>query len=90
MGVTPLRYSCHYIAKIVNRDRCTACGRCEKYCPTSAIKLVEKKVELDARKCIGCGQCVHQCTRFVVELIEDRRTAFLPMLKKSEARIKES
>ena len=87
MGVTPLRYSCYYMARITDNSRCTGCGKCAKYCPTAAIKVIEKKVVLDTKKCIGCGQCVHQCVRFVVELIENKRTAFLPMLKKSEARI---
>jgi Pyruvate/2-oxoacid:ferredoxin oxidoreductase delta subunit len=87
MGAVPLRYSCYYVARITDDSRCTGCGKCEKYCPTAAIHVVEKRVELDTKKCIGCGQCVHQCVRFVVELVENRRTAFLPMLKKSEARI---
>jgi ferredoxin len=87
MGITPLRYSCYYVAQITDNSRCTGCGKCAKYCPTAAIKVIEKKVVLDTKKCIGCGQCVHQCVRFVVELIENKRTAFLPMLKKSEARI---
>ena len=87
MGVVPLRYRCYYEAKINDNAKCTGCGKCERYCPTRAIKVVEKKVELDTGKCIGCGQCVHQCVRSVVELVENKRTAFLPMLKKSEARI---
>jgi ferredoxin len=87
MGVTPLRYSCYYMARVMDHSRCTGCGKCAKYCPTAAIKVIEKKVVLDTKKCIGCGQCVHQCVRFVVELIKNKRTAFLPMLKKSEARI---
>ena len=88
MGAVPLRYSCYYTAKITDNSRCTACGRCTKYCPTAAIKVQDEKVKLDINKCIGCGQCVHQCVRFVVELVEKKRTAFLPMLKKSETRIK--
>ena len=87
MGAVPLRYDCYYVARIADNAKCTGCGRCEKFCPTAAIKVVDKKVELDAKKCIGCGQCVHQCVRFAVELVENRRTAFLPMLKPSEARI---
>ncbi|MGP8153850.1 MAG: 4Fe-4S binding protein [Smithella sp.] len=87
MGAVPLRYSCYYLAKITDSSKCKGCGKCEKYCPTAAIKVVEKKVELDAKKCIGCGQCFHQCSRSVIELIENKRTAFLPMLKKSEGRI---
>jgi len=87
MGAVPLRYSCFYMAKIKDISKCNGCGLCEKFCPTAAMKVVEKKVELDTSKCIGCGQCVHQCVRSVVELVENKRTAFLPMLKKSEARI---
>ena len=87
MGVVPLRYGCYYEAKINDNAKCTGCGKCERYCPTRAIKVVAKKVALDTGKCIGCGQCVHQCVRSVVELVENKRTAFLPMLKKSEARI---
>ena len=87
MGAVPLRYSCYYMAKITDSSKCKGCGQCEKYCPTAAILVLDKKVVLDIKKCIGCGQCVHQCVRFVVELVENKRTAFLPMLKKSEARI---
>jgi len=87
MGAVPLRYDCYYMAKIADGSKCTGCGKCEKYCPTAAIKVVDKKVELDTKKCIGCGQCVHQCVFSAVELVENKRTAFLPMLKKSEARI---
>ena len=87
MGAVPLRYDCYYMAKIADGSKCTGCGKCEKYCPTAAIKVVEKKVQLDTKKCIGCGQCVHQCVFSAVELVENKRTAFLPMLKKSEARI---
>ena len=87
MGAVPLRYSCYYMAKITDISKCTGCGKCAKYCPTAAILVVDKKVVLDTNKCIGCGQCVHQCAFSTVELVENKRTAFLPMLKKSETRI---
>jgi Pyruvate/2-oxoacid:ferredoxin oxidoreductase delta subunit len=87
MGATPLRYSSFYMAKIVDSAKCTGCKKCEKYCPTAAISVSDKKAIIDTKKCIGCGQCVHQCSSSAVELVENKRTAFLPMLKKSEARI---
>lgn len=87
MGAVPLRYSCFYMAKITDSSKCTGCGKCAKYCPTAAISVIDKKVQLDTNKCIGCGQCVHQCAFSAVELVENKRTAFLPMLKKSEIRI---
>jgi ferredoxin len=87
MGASPLRYSSYHLAEITDSSKCTGCGKCEKYCPTAAISLLDKQAAIDIKKCIGCGQCVHQCSRSVVELIENKRTAFLPMLKKSEVRI---
>jgi ferredoxin len=87
VGSVPLRYSSFYMAKITDSTKCTGCKKCEKFCPTAAISIVDKKALIDEKKCIGCGQCMHQCAFSAVELIEDKRTAFLPMLKKSEARI---
>jgi len=88
MGASPLRYRSFFIANIKDSARCKGCKKCEKYCPTAAITVVDKKVSINTRKCIGCGQCVHQCSSSAIELVENRRTAFLPMLKKSEARIR--
>jgi hypothetical protein len=45
----------------VNKEKCTACGCCIKWCPTSAIKLMHKKAEIDKSKCIGCGECIASC-----------------------------
>lgn len=88
IGALPLRYSSFHMAKISAPEKCTGCKKCEKYCPTGAITVTEKKASIDEKKCIGCGQCVHQCASSAVELADNRRTAFLPILKKSEARIK--
>lgn len=41
--------------------KCTACGCCVKWCPTSAISLVKEKAVIDASKCIGCGECIASC-----------------------------
>jgi Pyruvate/2-oxoacid:ferredoxin oxidoreductase delta subunit len=88
MGATPLRYSSFYMADMADSTKCTGCKKCEKYCPTAAITVENKQASIDSRKCIGCGQCVHQCTVSAVALVENQRTVFLPMLKRSEARIK--
>lgn len=87
MGASPLRCSSFYMARMADSTKCKGCKKCEKYCPTAAITMVDKKAFIDSSKCIGCGQCVHQCATSAVELFENVRTAFLPMLKKSEARI---
>jgi Pyruvate/2-oxoacid:ferredoxin oxidoreductase delta subunit len=87
MGAVPLKYSCFFMAEVSDISKCTGCKICEKYCPTAAITVSEKKAAIDAKKCIGCGQCAHQCPKSAVRLTENKRTAFLPMLKRFEARI---
>jgi hypothetical protein len=49
------------VRPIVNKEKCTACGTCVKWCPTSAIKMINNKAVIDTGKCIGCGECVASC-----------------------------
>jgi len=87
-GATALSYKCYYSAKVVGESKCTGCGICEKYCPTTAARVIDKTVVIDPRKCIGCGQCVHQCPQeTVIELIPNERDLVLPLLKQSERRL---
>jgi NADH-quinone oxidoreductase subunit F len=46
----------------IEPELCTACGRCRKACPSSAIsgaKKVPHKIDLE--KCIKCGMCIEAC-----------------------------
>ncbi|MFH1709582.1 MAG: DUF362 domain-containing protein [bacterium] len=45
----------------VKTEKCTACGSCVKWCPTSAIKMVTNKAFIDKSRCIGCGECIASC-----------------------------
>ncbi|MGQ9650076.1 MAG: 4Fe-4S binding protein [Phycisphaerae bacterium] len=45
---------------MVNRARCTACGRCVSACPREAIRMA-RCAEVDASVCSGCGACVDRC-----------------------------
>ena len=46
----------------VSSDRCQACGRCLKWCPTAAISWDDgHKARIDQPKCIGCAECVAAC-----------------------------
>lgn len=87
-GAGALKYNCYYEAQIRDNSSCTGCKKCEKYCPTTAASVVDKKVAINSKKCIGCGQCAHQCPeKDVLELTPNERTVFLPILKKTEIRI---
>jgi len=87
MGAMALKYNATYAARIKEDADCKECGTCAKYCPTAAMVLKDGKVALNGEKCIGCGQCAYQCKQNNIEMYPDERTVYLPMLKKSEARI---
>ena len=87
MGAASLKYNASFAARIKDDGNCKGCGNCEKYCPTTAIKLKNDKVTLNSGLCIGCGQCAFQCRQNNIELYPNRRTVYLPLLKKSEARV---
>ena len=48
---------------VINPDICKACGRCEKVCPGSLIKLNEdRKAYIKYPKdCWGCSSCIKEC-----------------------------
>jgi len=87
MGAMPLKYKSYYVARIKADADCKGCGTCEKYCPTTAIRVTDKRSVLDPDRCIGCGQCAYQCVKNNIELVPAERTVYLPMLKRAEARI---
>ena len=46
----------------VTADKCTACGRCVRWCPVSAIAIAPDRVAVvDYETCYGCGECVAAC-----------------------------
>jgi ferredoxin len=53
---------------LVDRQRCTGCGLCQRSCPTGAI-TVSSVAHVDKSKCVGCGICVESCPRGAIRLI---------------------
>ncbi len=65
----PGKYTLHNVLKPkLQVDKCTACGKCIKFCPTEALKIENKKIVLDTEKCTGCGECIHVCENTVFSI----------------------
>ena len=46
----------------IQKEKCTACRMCVKYCNYGAIEISpEKFAVIDSAKCVGCGQCIAVC-----------------------------
>ncbi len=88
-GYLPYILKSFHRAVIPDDEVCTGCGECVEFCPVRAISLGSSgKAEINDSLCIGCGQCFYHCSFDAIELHEDEREVFLPMLTKSQARIK--
>jgi ferredoxin len=88
-GFIPLNLHSFYEARLPDPSLCNGCATCVDYCPVQAITLEEDKCRIDGKKCIGCGQCELHCPENAIQLIANERRVFLPLVKKSEARIRE-
>ncbi|SDM39203.1 4Fe-4S dicluster domain-containing protein [Halarsenatibacter silvermanii] len=60
-------------------ERCTCCRRCEKLCPTGAIKFTQENPFFYPGRCTGCHVCRSSCPqdalKFVGGLTHDEFTA---------------
>lgn len=48
-----------YKVAVIDRVKCTNCGKCRNICPEKAIRPDSGTVE--ETKCLGCGLCVGEC-----------------------------
>jgi len=87
-GFIPLNLQSYFEATIADAAECNGCGTCVDYCPVQAISVVEDVCRIDHEKCIGCGQCELQCSQDAIRMVKNERIVFLPLIKKSEARIR--
>lgn len=42
-------------------DNCTGCTACVRVCPTEAIRVRNRKADIDPYRCVDCGNCVSVC-----------------------------
>ncbi|MEW6556307.1 MAG: DUF362 domain-containing protein [Elusimicrobiota bacterium] len=49
-------------------ENCIGCGTCIKWCPSGALKLVNKKIIMNKEVCIGCGECILSCEQHTIKI----------------------
>ena len=54
----PLRYEAKN--PVIDHEKCTLCGLCEKVCPYFALEC-KRQVEVSIEDCFGCGLCQTKC-----------------------------
>jgi iron only hydrogenase large subunit-like protein len=60
-----------YHAHLINSERCSECMNCVRICPTQAIRVHKKQVEVLNELCIDCGECINICPKHVYEPLYD-------------------
>ncbi|MDY7001916.1 MAG: FAD-dependent oxidoreductase, partial [Thermodesulfobacteriota bacterium] len=57
---------------VVDTEKCTGCGICEKLCPYAAIRMIrigkKRKAETIAASCKGCGICASHCPALCISM----------------------
>ena len=56
------------LSPVVDREGCTACATCIKWCPAGAIEMVKGKAFIDEETCIGCGKCIIVCPEKTIRI----------------------
>jgi len=67
----------NFYAQIIS-EACNGCSLCVKRCQIDAIRMVDKKAEIDLDRCIGCGLCVTTCKKEAIRLIEKMKKTVPP------------
>lgn len=57
---------------------CVGCGVCVDRCHMEAIRINEKKAEVDPMRCIGCGVCGPSCKPVAISLVRKQRECVPP------------
>jgi 2-oxoacid:acceptor oxidoreductase delta subunit (pyruvate/2-ketoisovalerate family) len=61
------------IAPVINREKCSGCMICWKFCPDVCIRIVEESPVIDYNYCKGCGICAVECPLDAIEMVvEDK------------------
>jgi len=58
------------VRPIIDREKCTSCMVCWKFCPDVCITPKENP-EIDLDYCKGCGICAEECPKGAITLVPE-------------------
>jgi NAD-dependent dihydropyrimidine dehydrogenase PreA subunit len=58
----------HFVST-VDASKCNGDKRCERLCPSGAIKVVDKCAVVEPDRCVACGKCREVCRKEAVQVI---------------------
>jgi 2-oxoacid:acceptor oxidoreductase delta subunit (pyruvate/2-ketoisovalerate family) len=56
---------------VVDKDKCTKCWLCYKYCPDAAVKKGQDCAVIDYDYCKGCGVCAKECKFEAIKMVPE-------------------
>lgn len=63
----------NYINSIrTDNEKCRGCTHCLRICPTEAIRVRNRKMEIYHLKCIDCGECFKVCPTNSIYIFHDK------------------
>ena len=54
---------------VLDKEKCTKCLTCWKYCPDVAIDIVDDYPVVNYDYCKGCGICSEECPKKCIKMI---------------------
>lgn len=55
----------------LDSDLCLGCINCIKRCPTEAIRVRNRKAQINSKFCIDCGECIRVCPHHAKHAVYD-------------------
>lgn len=66
-------FSWRNIKPVINKNGCSGCMICWKFCPETAIDIKDGRPVIDYDYCKGCGICVSECPRKTIEMAAEEK-----------------
>lgn len=72
-------YSGSGAISVIQRDKCTDCGKCVEFCNFNAISMKDGHAFVDTEICMGCGACETLCPEKACIVTVPENSELLPL-----------